>query len=122
MKAVKIKNKTKRMLVVQLPRECAGFSLKARSETLMRYTETADGSVRPKKVRLRHGPVIRLIPGECTGECLVDVLRVDTIKELRKRGDIEVIYVEEEKKVKPPSTKKVSSKYKAKAKADTSEE
>lgn len=107
MKAVKIRNKTNRMMVVQLPRECTGLALKSKSETVMRYTEGRDGSIRPAKVRLRHGPVLRLCKGEVSDLCSIEVLRNDTIKRLRKEGKIEVEYVDlPEKEKAAPEPKK----------------
>lgn len=77
---IKITNLTSRMLVFQLTHACAGGPLKAYSENTNRLKHDRDGKMSVVKVRLRHGPVVRVAPGGISEILPSVVLREAPIK------------------------------------------
>ena len=61
---ITLQNTTKQMRVYQLDQRVAAGEYKGRSETVHRIDHDKNGNASPRRVRLRHGPVLRLLAGE----------------------------------------------------------
>lgn len=61
---ITIQNTTKSMRVYQLDQRVASGEYKGRSENVNRITHDKAGNAEVRRVRLRHGPVLRLLAGE----------------------------------------------------------
>ena len=61
---ITIQNTTRQMRVYQLDQRVAAGEYKGRSETVNRVDHDKNGNASPRRVRLRHGPVLRLLAGE----------------------------------------------------------
>ncbi len=87
--------RNRRMLVFQLSPQASSKEMPNKESIAIRYDREKSGVVRPRRVRLRIPPVIRLATGETGGPYPANVLRDKRLMAARRSGVVLVEYIEE---------------------------